>query len=128
MRSAWTWCSRIVERTLSIGLGIKRSSKLQIGLPQLLAFPPPFEGLEAVPLRPLVPAEIFGRDHSLSLPCLEGLVFRWEAWIEFPPGNHDRKAVVRVALRGGGLPAFLSGDLRRHGCGPRGRLPDAGTS
>jgi len=49
----------IEERTLSIGLGVKRSSQGKIGLPQLHGFAKSFLGGEAIPFRPLLTGDFF---------------------------------------------------------------------
>jgi hypothetical protein len=70
-----TRCERSVERTLWIGLGIKRSSQGEEGHPQPLALQPSLLGREANPLGPLLSVEVFRVDPPLSsfharlVPC-----------------------------------------------------------
>ena len=64
MSRARTRCTRIEERTLRIGFGIKRSSERQIGLPQLLALEPTLRWREPIPLDPFVFDELLRPNHT----------------------------------------------------------------
>ena len=66
MRRPWTRRVWIVERTLSIGLGIKRTSKRQVGRPELLTLMPALEGSQAIPVGPLPLDDFFRRDHGFQ--------------------------------------------------------------
>src|SRR5207244_3902512 len=60
MSSARTRCARIEERTLSIGLGIKRASQRQERRPKFAALAPSFGRRQAEPLRPLRSYDVLG--------------------------------------------------------------------
>ena len=61
-----TPCVRIVERTLRIGLGIKRTSQGQIGRPQTLALHPPLDRSQPIPCGPLGVAQILRLEERCS--------------------------------------------------------------
>src|SRR5947199_10227007 len=67
MSRARTLCSRIEERTLSIGFGIKRASEREIGLPELLALQPALNRCEPIPLGPLTAHQFFGLNHAKAI-------------------------------------------------------------
>src|SRR5215813_14833843 len=60
MSRARTRCARIEERTLSIGLGIKRASEREEGGPEFGVLAPSFGGCQAIPIGPLWPHEFLG--------------------------------------------------------------------
>ena len=52
-------CSAIEERTLSIGFGVKDTSKREVSLPELGALLPPLQRTHPVPLRPFFADKFF---------------------------------------------------------------------
>jgi len=73
MSSALTRCARIEERTLSIGLGIKRAPQRQERCPKFAALAPSFGRRQAKPLGPLRPDEILGANLSRDCGFLESV-------------------------------------------------------
>jgi|LakMenEpi03Aug12_release.lakeMendotaPanAssembly.Ray.scaffolds.fasta_scaffold337454_2 hypothetical protein len=65
---------RIVERTLRIGLGVKRTSQFEVRLPQFRRLLQPLGRGQHVPLRPFVSNERSQVDHARSppqsVPCM----------------------------------------------------------
>ena len=55
----------IAERTLRVRLGIKRTSDLQVVLPQFAAGVPTLQRAEPIPISPLAADNIFRFDHTL---------------------------------------------------------------
>jgi hypothetical protein len=51
---------RIEKRALSIGLGLKRSSQCEIGLPEFHRLQKPLGRRERIPGRPLLPGDLLG--------------------------------------------------------------------
>src|SRR5690242_15260514 len=49
----FTWCARVKERALSIGLRVRPPSDLQVVGPQLLRLGPPLLGCQREPFQPL---------------------------------------------------------------------------
>ncbi len=64
---ARTRCSRIEERTLRIGFGIKRTSQNQERLPESLALHPTFGRTQRVPLCPLRTHQLFSLNHGATI-------------------------------------------------------------
>ena len=60
----WTWCSRIEERTLRIGFGIKGASKCKVNLPEARGLCPALSRSQPIPLGPLLAHQFFGADHG----------------------------------------------------------------
>ncbi len=60
-----TRCAFIEKRTLSIGLGVKRTSQQQVRRPKLLALAPALLGRHSIPLCPFSADDVFGVDHRI---------------------------------------------------------------
>jgi hypothetical protein len=60
MRSARTRCAWIEERTLRIGLRIKRATEGEVSVPELLGFAPASQRREPIPFSPFLAYEFLG--------------------------------------------------------------------
>ena len=60
----WTWCSRIEERTLRIGLGIKGTSKCKVSLLETRDLCPALSRSQPIPLGPLLTHQFFCANHG----------------------------------------------------------------
>jgi len=102
MRRARTRCSWIEERTLRIGLGIKRSSQHQVGMPQFFRFAPAPCRSQAVPFCPLFSDKIIHGKHAEIMPEPVPPLKRRMA---LQPFRDAILGLVRAALRHGNYTA-----------------------
>ena len=72
MSRHWTWCSRIEERTLRIGFGIKGASKCKVSLPETRSLCPALSRSQPIPLGPLLAHQFFCADHGVEFRCRVG--------------------------------------------------------